>query len=56
VEKTLGKASLHRDGSGTSSFMLDGESLQDEVRFCLKTEVPVPTEAKHRWSGAVPRR
>jgi hypothetical protein len=29
VDKTLGKASLNRDGS--ASFMLDPESLQDEV-------------------------
>jgi hypothetical protein len=30
VDKTLGKASLNRDGS--ASFMLEPDSLQDEVR------------------------
>lgn len=31
VDKTLGKASLHRDGS--ASFMLEPDSLQDEVHL-----------------------
>jgi hypothetical protein len=32
IDKTLGKASLHRDGS--ASFMLESDSLQDEVWAC----------------------
>lgn len=32
VDKTLGKASLYRDGS--ASFMLESDSLQDEVGTC----------------------
>ena len=41
IDKTLGKASLHRDGS--ASFMLESDSLQEEVRARCPPARGVPT-------------